>query len=370
MSHIVLIITFIISLFGLIFKTTVEDKENGRKRLSNYGWGVLTLMLIGLLLNILININKSNESKEKERAAREKNTNDSLIRELEHQRDSIRWHEQGKEMRHILESSKENIRSLESQNKLLEQNNSLHMQLSTETKKNNVFLRERLAASQRELINLKNPIDSLSLNLKVRFAINQETHNNLLSVIRSENKIGDYTNISKLLQEKMPEVINSIRSILVSFTFYPSSNIETTNANFYSTVYTFNFVLLDTNFWNNEKGVEVYYRENKKELVFQLKEISPVDVRIGVTISEQKAINVESFNDLCNQYCLIDIERVDKNSSLNFESSQLFDIELRPTRKSVTFRGFFFTPSEEHLYKKKVSSFKAWIFKDFACYFD
>jgi len=350
MNNIILIITFLIGVCGLIFKTTTEDKVTGRNRLNRSGVVVLLLMFLGLLTNMFVNYKEERDKQINDIILKKKNEGDSIRRAQENEMNDLRWS-------NILDQTKTSLDHSEMQNKLLEKNTKLQEQLSNQTTRFNKVLEDRLRIAQIELFNIKNPLDSMALSFTMVFQPDDEFNSSLRNILKREKK-SRYLNIYSEVKSEFPAAVAALQNLVVKTSFFPKEyQNDPWRTEFHATYFKFDLGSKHSFSFDSGRNVEINFDSASNELTVELK---------GFPCTDMYA-TLESFNYLCTLPCLIEISRRDETSLIN-SSIEFKRISLEPLKQKAIQRGIYFYPMNLNVIEV-TNTHKAWKSKNQHCLF-
>ncbi len=176
MSYLILILTFLIALSGLLFKTTEDTPGRKRKKLNLAGWFVFLLSILALSINIFIKQQDEFKQKENSKNLENNRIRDSLIALNEKREITLRWEANKKS----LEKSDSNLRI---QKKLLEDNLAAQKKITELTETANEYLKTKLEQATSGIEDVAYPIDTLLLTLRLSISVSGDTYEYLDSLI-------------------------------------------------------------------------------------------------------------------------------------------------------------------------------------------
>lgn len=327
MQYIFLIIAFFISLFGLVFKTTIEDKLTGKKSLNNYGWIVLLLMILGLCINLFINYNSAEDNEKKSMQAKI----DKL--ELQNQLELQLRH-----TKELLDSTTLNFRKSQDQSNTLSNNLQEQKRISNQAIILSKLLSEQLkqannqlANAKEDLENLTDPIDSMNISFRMQLWPSKATIDSVLSLMK-DTTANEYTDVLPLIRTRYQELYQSLGTHIISVKFYLDDDDDKFNlvAGLSYSEFQYELKIMKELLprWNKNLDYIVYpFRlfcdAIKNEMTLEANEIP---------VTKMDIYKTKSFRKLCQKKVDVTVLRNPQKSKLQYGLS-LRGIYLQPQKR-------------------------------------
>jgi hypothetical protein len=283
----IIIITFIISITSLLFKTTYET-PTGVKKLNKWGFVLLIFMISALIINFLI----TNADKKETKLKIEKQKTIDALALIEKEN---RWKITTVTNAAIIERLQSDLLLSNEIKKQQEEN--IYIQ-----KNFNNFLIEKISSSQKDLNNIRFPTDTLYLSFKITLKCNDPNKIMYYEKLFENDSLYSrgYVNQYQNLLKKSPEEFEKFTDMQFAIGIDKGNDTPTFYFNYKNVP-----KLLENNYdyhlYNSDEKTTfstIYFRPNTKELEIYTNRVKAEEIRKSGS---------SNLKNICNSKCILDI---------------------------------------------------------------